>query len=85
MARCLAERSYGAVGRLLLEIKTVFGITLSLSGVRPLMHELKHPALGAQGAEACFFTLRLDSEKRETSASCSVNPSPGVTRVDPSD
>lgn len=80
----LAERSYGAVGRLLLEIKTVFGITLSLSGVRPLIHELKHPALGAQGAEACL-PLRLDSEKRETSASCSVNPSPGVTRVDPAD
>ena len=73
----LAERSYGAVGRLLREIKTVFGITLSLSGVRPLIQALKHPAPAAGPAET-GLPLGANSEKRETTASCSEIPAAGV-------
>jgi hypothetical protein len=37
----VAERSYGAVGRLLLEIQSVFGIELSRSGLQGLIRILK--------------------------------------------
>jgi hypothetical protein len=37
----VAERRYGAVDRLLQEIKGVFGVGISRSGLQPLMRELK--------------------------------------------
>ena len=37
----VAERSYGAVGRLQREIQSVFGVALSRSGLRSLIRELK--------------------------------------------
>ena len=37
----IAERSYGAVGRLQEEIHAVFGVTISVSGLRTLTRELK--------------------------------------------
>jgi hypothetical protein len=37
----LAERSYGAVGRLLLEIRSVFGVEISRSGLQGLIRVLK--------------------------------------------
>ena len=73
----IAHRSYGAVGRLLREINTVFGITLSLSGVRPLIQALKHPALAAGPAEI-GLPLGANLEKRESTASCSEIPAAGV-------
>lgn len=45
----VAEGSYGAVRRLLQEIKDVFGVSLSRSGISDLVGELKSvPAPGAQ-------------------------------------
>ncbi len=73
----IAQRSYGAVGRLLREIKTVFGITLSLSGVRPLIQALKHPA-PADGPAEIGLPLGADLEKRESTASCSEIPAAEV-------
>jgi len=73
----LAERSYGAVGRLLREIKTVFGITLSLSGVRPLIQDLKQPAPTAGPAET-GLPLGANLEERENTASCSEVTAAGV-------
>jgi hypothetical protein len=55
----IAHRSYGPVGRLLREINTVFGFTLSLSGVRPLIQALKHPASAAALNLALTLTSSL--------------------------
>lgn len=40
----VAERSYGAVGRLRREIENVFGVLISRSGLQSLIHELKAAA-----------------------------------------
>ena len=66
----IAERSYGALGRLLGEIKTVFNINLSPSGLRPLIQELKNPAPVAEPVRA-GLPLAENSEKRESTAGCS--------------
>ena len=57
-----AERSYGAVGRLQREIKAVFGIMISVSGLRTLTQELKQ---GNQptNAERSVDSTAHDSEE----------------------
>jgi hypothetical protein len=59
----VAERSYGAVGRLLLEIQSVFGLEISRSGLQGLIRVLKGGPAPAQASLA------------EESPPCSV-PSP---------
>ena len=73
----IAHRSYGSVGRLLREVNTVFGITLSLSGARPLIQALKHSAPAAGPAEI-GLPLGANLEKRESTASCSEIPAARV-------
>ena len=56
----VAERTYGAVGRLQREIKSVFGIRISRSGLQTLIGELK--AQGASYYSAFKVTLTIQSK-----------------------
>jgi hypothetical protein len=53
----VAERSYGAVGRLLLEIQSVFGIELSRSGLQGLIRILKGGPAPEQSSLAQILAL----------------------------
>jgi hypothetical protein len=77
----IAERSYGAVGRLLGEIKTVFNVNLSPSGLRPLIQGLKKTP-PVTGPLTAGVPPAENSEKRESTAGCSEVPSAEATAAE---
>jgi len=64
----VAEGSYGAVGRLLQEIESVFEVTLSRSGVKDLIRELKTGTPLALTSESSLGSGLEDSEPDPTFA-----------------
>lgn len=58
----IAERSYGAVGRLQEEIHAVFGVTISVSGLRTLTRELKQGTPPSQTETAVNSEVVLSEE-----------------------